>query len=85
MFTLQLTKDWKPHYGGLLHFTDDEGQQIDDVVIPKFNKLTLFYLPDGKGKMHYVSHVHQGIPHKRLSFTGWFGYHEDRPPHDGGY
>ncbi len=76
-FTLQLTKDWQPHYGGLLHFVDDSATKIEKVVIPKFNKLTLFYLPDGKGKMHYVSHVHQGVPHNRLTFTGWFGYHPE--------
>ena len=72
-FTLQLTKEWKSHYGGLLFFTNQNGDKIDDVYIPKFNVLTLFNLPTGKGHTHHVSPVVKKPPMKRLSMTGWFG------------
>lgn len=44
-FVLQLTKDWKPEYGGLLHFLNDDGDVVENVETPKFNSLTLFLLP----------------------------------------
>ena len=34
-FTLQLTKNWKPQWGGLLHFLDDEEKltSVNDTVL----------------------------------------------------
>ena len=71
-FVYQLTKDWKPQYGGLLHFLNDDGDVIESVEVPEFNSLTLFLLPEDKGKLHYVSHVNPKVDELRLSFTGWF-------------
>ncbi|MFT4261478.1 MAG: 2OG-Fe(II) oxygenase [Candidatus Woesearchaeota archaeon] len=71
-FVLQLTKDWLPQWGGLLTFLNDDCDKITDVKIPKFNALTLFKLPDQKGKWHYVSHVNQGVKKSRIAITGWF-------------
>ena len=71
-FVLHLTKDWKPEYGGLLHFLNDDGDVVENVETPKFNSLTLFLLPEDKGKLHYVSHVNPGTPEIRLSLTGWY-------------
>lgn len=71
-FVLQLTKDWKPQYGGLLHFLNDDGDVVENIEVPEFNSLTLFLLPEDKGKLHYVSHVNPGVPEIRLSLTGWY-------------
>jgi len=71
-FVLQLTKNWRPEYGGLLYFLNDEGNVVENVEVPKFNSLTMFLLPEDKGKLHYVSHVNPGTNEVRLSFTGWF-------------
>lgn len=71
-FVLQLTKDWLPQWGGLLHFLNDDLNEVTAVKIPKFNTLTLFKLPDQKGKWHYVSHVNQGVKKSRIAITGWF-------------
>jgi|TARA_R110001592_G_scaffold3085_2_gene17213 Rps23 Pro-64 3,4-dihydroxylase Tpa1-like proline 4-hydroxylase len=71
-FVLHLTKDWKPQYGGLLHFLNDEGTIVENIEVPKFNSLTLFLLPEDKGKLHYVSHVNPGSNEIRLSLTGWY-------------
>ena len=71
-FVLHLTKDWKPQYGGLLHFLNDEGDVVENVETPKFNSMTLFLLPENKGKLHFVSHVNPGCPEIRVSLTGWY-------------
>lgn len=70
-YVFQLTKDWKPQYGGNLHFMHDH-DTIDEVSIPDFNTLTLFDLPKGEGKLHFVSTVSPGVEELRLTFTGWF-------------
>lgn len=70
-FVLNLTKDWKPEYGGLLHFLTDDYKHVTKVVLPEFNKLTLFEIPK-KGIPHFVSHVNPGIKLNRISYTGWF-------------
>lgn len=63
-FVLNLTKDWRPEYGGVFHC---EGQYI----VPEFNSLMLLYL--GKnGVPHFVSEVSQRAPHSRIAISGWF-------------
>tara|TARA_B100000459_G_scaffold143609_1_gene105406 strand:- start:436 stop:1158 length:723 start_codon:yes stop_codon:yes gene_type:complete len=71
-FILNLTKDWRPEYGGLLHFLTDDYKQVTKVVLPEFNKLTLFSIPKKGGIPHYVSHVNPGVELNRISYTGWF-------------
>jgi Rps23 Pro-64 3,4-dihydroxylase Tpa1-like proline 4-hydroxylase len=71
-FVLQLTKNWKPQWGGILHFLDDNRQIIEYSEVPTFNTLTLFHIPQGKGKWHYVSHVNPGITSHRIAYSGWY-------------
>lgn len=71
-FVLQLTKNWKPQWGGILHFLDDTMTKIEYSEVPTFNSLTLFDIPDGKGKWHYVSHVAPGVTANRVAYSGWF-------------
>jgi len=71
-FVYQLTKNWLPEYGGLLHFMDDERQIVERIEVPTFNTLTLFHLPENKGKWHFVSPVSPGTPELRFTYTGWF-------------
>jgi Rps23 Pro-64 3,4-dihydroxylase Tpa1-like proline 4-hydroxylase len=71
-FVYQLSKNWLPEYGGLLHFMDDEREHVERVEVPAFNTLTLFYLPENKGKWHFVSPVSPGTPELRFTYTGWF-------------
>lgn len=68
-FVLNLTKDWKPQYGGVLHFLDDKRENIVDSYVPKFNSLIIFEVPK-TGIPHFVSHVvHE--KKKRFAITGW--------------
>ena len=68
-FVLNMTKDWKPQYGGVLHFLDDNRENIIDSYVPKFNSLVIFEVPK-EGIPHFVSHVvHENK--KRFAITGW--------------
>ena len=70
-FVLNMTKNWKPHYGGILHIMNQERSEIIKSVIPNFNSLVLFYIPDVTGIPHFVSHV--SVQGKyRYAITGWF-------------
>lgn len=73
-FVYNLSKDWKPHYGGNLHFQSNNNENIiEKVNVPTFNTLTMFDLETTMGHMHYVSHVAPDITQKRLAFAGWWG------------
>jgi Rps23 Pro-64 3,4-dihydroxylase Tpa1-like proline 4-hydroxylase len=71
-FVLQLTKNWKPQFGGNLHFMDGPDGNIERIEVPQFNTLTIFDLPKGVGKWHFVSSVSPGVEELRLTYTGWF-------------
>jgi len=71
-FVLQLTKNWLPQWGGVLHFLDDSMKVIEYSEVPTFNTLTLFHIPEGKGKWHYVSHVSPGVTSNRVAYSGWY-------------
>ncbi|MBX3431326.1 MAG: 2OG-Fe(II) oxygenase [Hyphomonadaceae bacterium] len=66
-YTIGLSKDWRPDWGGLLLFFDSN----DDVargLLPRFNTLTVF---DGRVP-HAVSAVSSFAPRARVSIAGWF-------------
>jgi SM-20-related protein len=66
-YVFGLTKGWRPEWGGLLLFHDDEGH-VETGLIPKFNSMTLFQVP----RRHSVSQVASFCPEPRLSISGWF-------------
>jgi len=73
-FVYNLSKNWKPHYGGNLHFQDNFDENlIQKINVPKFNTLTMFDLATTMGHMHFVSEVPMNVPEKRLAFAGWWG------------
>jgi SM-20-related protein len=77
-FVYNLSKNWKPHYGGNLHFQDNFDENlIEKINVPKFNTLTMFDLATTMGHMHFVSEVVKGAPEKRLAFAGWWGQSGD--------
>lgn len=61
------TRNWQPHWGGLLHIADDD-RRVTNVVTPGFNTLVLFKVPT----YHFVSQVASYAPENRYSITGWF-------------
>ena len=71
-FVINLTKNWKPQYGGNLHFMNDERTEIIDTFVAGFNNLTLFYVPEENGIPHYVGHVAPNVKYPRIAISGWF-------------
>lgn len=71
-FVLNLTKNWKPQYGGVLHFMNDTRTEITDSFIPQFNNFIIFHVPEETGISHFVSTVAQNVKYSRYSITGWF-------------
>ena len=71
-FVINLTKNWKPQYGGILHFLDEERKNIIESYVPDFNNIVLFYIPEDKGIPHYVSHVVSNIKYSKYAITGWY-------------
>ena len=65
-YVLNLTKDWRPEWGGLLFFPDDLSRRVD-CLVPHFNLLNLFAV----GQQHGVSQVASYSPRQRVSVTGW--------------
>lgn len=71
-FVINLTKFWKPQYGGNLHFLNEDRTEIIDTYVPGFNNLMLFEVPENSGIPHYVSHVVPNVKYNRFAITGWF-------------
>jgi Rps23 Pro-64 3,4-dihydroxylase Tpa1-like proline 4-hydroxylase len=65
-YVLSLTPNWRPEWGGLLEFIDDNGH-IEAGYTPSFNSLRLFRIPIN----HYVSCVAPYAVTGRYSITGW--------------
>lgn len=58
--------DWRPDWGGYLHFFDEEGDVIAGYR-PRFNTLSFFAVPCP----HAVSFVPPFAPPQRFAITGW--------------
>ena len=71
-FVIQMTQGWKPQYGGVLHFMNEERTQIIESFVPDFNTLTLFNVPEPNGIPHFISHVAPNVSAVRYAITGWF-------------
>ena len=65
-YVLNLTPEWSPEWGGILHFLDDDGH-IAEGYVPRFNALNVFEV----GIRHFVSYVAPFARTPRLSVTGW--------------
>lgn len=65
-YVLNLTPEWSPEWGGVLHFMDDDGH-VAEGYVPRFNALNVFEV----GVRHFVSYVAPFARGPRLSVTGW--------------
>lgn len=66
-YTIGLSPDWDPDWGGLLLFFDDDFN-VSRGLLPRFNTLTVF---DGR-LPHSVSGISAFAPRARISIAGWF-------------
>lgn len=65
-YVLNLTRDWRADWGGILAFEGADGH-IEEGFSPAFNALNLFAVP----MRHAVTQVASFAAHDRLSITGW--------------
>lgn len=65
-YVLNMTPYWRPEWGGILEFLDEDGN-IAQGFNPSFNTLNLFYVPI----LHHVSCVTPFAGGGRYSITGW--------------
>jgi Rps23 Pro-64 3,4-dihydroxylase Tpa1-like proline 4-hydroxylase len=70
-FVISLSKDWKPQYGGLLHFLSQDRETIIDTYCPIFNNMIIFGV-DELDQPHFVSHVAPNLLFNRISIGGWY-------------
>jgi SM-20-related protein len=66
-YVIQLCKDWRSDWGGLLHFLDAKGD-VTHTFTPGFNRMSLFRVP----QEHAVSMVTPFAGGPRFGITGWF-------------
>jgi Rps23 Pro-64 3,4-dihydroxylase Tpa1-like proline 4-hydroxylase len=66
-YVIQLCRNWKADWGGLLHFLDASGA-VTQTFTPRFNSMALFAVP----QEHAVSMVATFAPGPRFGITGWF-------------
>ena len=65
-YVLGFSKDWNPDWGGLLNILDEDGNIVNS-VIPEYNSLSIFKVPQN----HFVSYVSPFAGSERLAITGW--------------
>ena len=65
-YVMSFTEAWRPEWGGLLEFIDDDNR-IAAGFMPDFNSLRLFRIP----MSHHVSMVTPFAGVGRYSITGW--------------
>lgn len=65
-YVLNLSRDWRADWGGLLQFIADDGRVVE-TFLPRWNSLSLFKVPAG----HAVSLVAPWADQDRLAITGW--------------
>ena len=65
-YVLGLNPEWRIEWGGLFLMHDGGGEGAR-ALVPRFNRLNLFRVP----QMHSVSEVTRATPYRRYSITGW--------------
>jgi Rps23 Pro-64 3,4-dihydroxylase Tpa1-like proline 4-hydroxylase len=71
-FVMNISKNWKPQYGGILHFLNEDRTDIIESFVPEFNSFIIFQVPENTGIPHFVSHVAPNVKYSRYSITGWY-------------
>ncbi len=65
-YVINLTRQWRPDWGGLLNFSQRDGS-ITDCFFPHFNSMSVFEVP----QTHFVSYVPPFAQSQRYAVTGW--------------
>jgi Rps23 Pro-64 3,4-dihydroxylase Tpa1-like proline 4-hydroxylase len=65
-YVINLTRQWRPDWGGLLNFSQPDGS-VTDCFFPHFNSMSVFEVP----QTHFVSYVPPFAQSQRYAVTGW--------------
>lgn len=65
-YVINLTKEWRSDWGGVLQFLDDD-DRVTETLMPRFNTISMFRTP----AMHCVSPVALYATGSRYTVTGW--------------
>lgn len=65
-YVINLTRQWRPDWGGMLHFSRRDGS-VADTFFPHFNSMSVFTVP----QTHFVSYVPPFAQGQRHAITGW--------------
>lgn len=65
-YVINLTRAWRPDWGGLLHFTEED-RSVGETYFPHFNSVVVFKVP----QTHFVSYVPPYAGGERNAITGW--------------
>ncbi len=68
-FVFNLTKNWRPQFGGLLNVIHTENKI--ETVFPEFNSLVLLDVSGKNGTPHFVSEISRMAPFPRVAISGW--------------
>lgn len=68
-FILNLSQNWIPEYGGLLHVKNKDGTFT--AYVPEYNSLVLMDVANDASP-HFVSEVSKYAPSYRMAIGGWF-------------
>lgn len=66
-YVLNLTREWRPDWGGQLQFIDAAGS-VTETLMPRWNTLSLFRVP----QRHQVTLVAPWAMQPRHAITGWW-------------
>lgn len=66
-FVINLSREWRPDWGGQLQFLDADGN-IAETFLPRWNTLSLFRVP----QRHQVTLVAPWAQYPRHAITGWW-------------
>lgn len=67
-FVINLSREWRPDWGGQLQFIDDATGAITETFLPSWNSLSLFRVP----QTHQVTLVSPWAARPRHAITGWW-------------
>ncbi len=66
-FVINLSREWRPDWGGQLQFLDGDGG-VTETFLPRWNSLSLFRVP----QRHQVTLVAPWAAQPRHAITGWW-------------
>lgn len=69
-FVYNLTRDWRPQYGGCFQIVTWDYKKVEKTIVPEFNTFVMFNV-EGSGIPHQVTPVIPNAKFSRIAISGW--------------